>query len=62
MFEGADQAIISDAVFPKPAQGALKSCSELSRIFQFFYALAEKIQNSIRYGFVEFAQLLQRCW
>ncbi len=62
VFEGTDQAIIAYAVFPKPAQCTLKSCSELTRVVQFLDALAEKIQNSSCDRFVEFAQLFQRSW
>ncbi len=62
VFQRTDQAVISDTVLPESAQGALKSCSDLSRIVQFLDALAEKIQNSIGNRPVELTQLFQRGW
>src|ERR1700733_5260611 len=62
VFEGANEAVISDAIFPEPAQSALETCSNLPRIVRSSDALAEKLQNSLLDGLVEFIQFLQRCW
>ena len=62
VLERADDAVGANSVFPELAERALQSCSDLSRILQFFDALVEKIQNSARDWLVKFVQLFQRGW
>jgi hypothetical protein len=53
IFQRANQAVISDAVFPELAQGTLKSLADLTGIVELFHSLAEKIQDPTGHRFVE---------
>jgi hypothetical protein len=62
VFQGANEAVVSDAVFPELAQPASEPCSDLSRIVKALEALVKKLQNPIRSGLIELVQLPQRGW
>src|ERR1700690_3821259 len=62
VLQRANEAVVSDPVFPKLAECALELSSNGSRIIQFFDGLVEKSKNSAGDGLVELIQLLERCW
>jgi hypothetical protein len=45
IFQGANQVVVSNAVFPELTEGAVKSFADSPRIIQFSNAMVEELQK-----------------
>jgi len=52
MFQGADEAIVSDPVFPELAECAFESLADLARVVEFGDALVKELRDTTSDRFI----------